>query len=242
MPHLQYICIDIFWRCLQITGTTFDRTVVWFQWTSNGDGRKGEREQEERKRKEKALADTFWPFPNESTEKFFGNNKSNNWIMIQKIDWTRGFARRKSIVLVFAICYFVQILISNWTFVIYAFYTWTFFFSPTMFSMEEMHKTTTLSSTTSIFVCISFHSPSCYLLIKTEKKNNNFSTTTTEKLSLLSSTKPHRFPMYARKKCQAQLNSIRQMSKMQCLSRNWLEVKNDHLYHFDRFNIKCTVN
>lgn len=93
MPHLQYICIDIFWRCLQITGTTFDRTVVWFQWTSNGDGRKGEREQEERKRKEKALADTFWPFPNESTEKFFGNNKSNNWIMIQKIDWTRGFCK-----------------------------------------------------------------------------------------------------------------------------------------------------
>lgn len=43
-----------------------------------GTERKGEREQEERKRKEKALADTFWPFPNESTEKFFGNNKSNN--------------------------------------------------------------------------------------------------------------------------------------------------------------------
>lgn len=174
MPHLQYICIDIFWRCLQITGTTFDRTVVWFQWTSNGDGRKGEREQEERKRKEKALADTFWPFPNESTEKFFGNNKSNNWIMIQKIDWTRGFCKAEINCISF--CYLLLRTNSHFKLnichicILYV----NFLFFSTMFSMGEMHKTTTLSSTTSIFVCISFPSPSCYLLIKTEKKTTIF--------------------------------------------------------------------
>lgn len=129
--------------------------------------------------------------------------------MIQKIDWTRGFCKAEINCISF--CYLLLRTNSHFKLnichicILYV----NFLFFSTMFSMGEMHKTTTLSSTTSIFVCISFPSPSCYLLIKTEKKqqffNNNNRKVELALVNKTASVRKHRcIGMHAHKKCQAQ--------------------------------------
>lgn len=219
--------IYLYWHFLEVFAN--HRNNIWqnrcmismnFKWGRKKRWKRAKRKEEGKK----ALADTFWTFSNESTEKFFGNNKSNNWIMIQKINWTRGFARRKSIVLVF----FYLLLRTNSHFKLnicsYIHFIRELSFFSTLFSMGEMHKTTTLSSTTSIFVCISFPSPSCYLLIKTEKKTTIFQQQQPKNCACFRQQNHIGFlwTLVKSVKHNFYLNSIRQMSKMQCLFRNWL--------------------